>query len=429
VDGFGKFSHDTVQADELLKFCQSFLVLDTDLDVFRFAHLSVDEYLAPILPEVDSHAEISKVCLSLLCTSRAWDDYDIARRTEEGGYDRRHLLLYSAVFWPWHFSRCADLQDSPILSELWRTFVTETNYQRWLEYHQRCVQTSDSRDPFWRMSESLQRCGDGVLSSVCLLGLGRALATVLDSKNFEEASIAQALLLSCDLGVLEAVKLLLDLGTDVSAPGKHGWTPLHIASLGGHEAIARLLVGRGADLTAKDHHGWKPLDLALMAGQEAVACLLISHGVDVTTADSHGWTALHFALMGGQDVVARQLIDLGADVTAADQHGRTPLHMASYRGYEVVARLLIDRGADISALDQQGWTPLRIASQAGHEEMARQLRGFGITRQGGDAAGAGRSGTTSAIATRERPVILWLSVGFVFGIGFSVFYMAGRRTE
>jgi len=68
----GEFSReDSIQVDDLLRACQNLILLDEGLNVFRFAHLSVDEYLETQLPRVDSHAKIAKVCLSLLCTPGA----------------------------------------------------------------------------------------------------------------------------------------------------------------------------------------------------------------------------------------------------------------------------------------------------------------------------------------------------------------------
>ncbi|KAI5857243.1 hypothetical protein BZA05DRAFT_332021, partial [Tricharina praecox] len=45
VSSSGEFSHDTVHASVLLKACHNLIILDEGLNVFRFAHLSVDEYL------------------------------------------------------------------------------------------------------------------------------------------------------------------------------------------------------------------------------------------------------------------------------------------------------------------------------------------------------------------------------------------------
>jgi len=47
VDGSGKFSRngEGIRSTDLLKACQNLLILDERLNVFRFAHLSVEEYL------------------------------------------------------------------------------------------------------------------------------------------------------------------------------------------------------------------------------------------------------------------------------------------------------------------------------------------------------------------------------------------------
>jgi len=92
VDGTRGFSHnDTIKANVLLKVCQNFVIWDKRLNVFRFAHLSVDEYLDSKLRKVDSHTEIAKACLSLLCTPDSWNDYDTTLHTEESDNSDRHL--------------------------------------------------------------------------------------------------------------------------------------------------------------------------------------------------------------------------------------------------------------------------------------------------------------------------------------------------
>jgi len=69
----GEFSReDTIKVNDLLRTCHNLIIMDEGLDVFRFAHLSVNEYLETQLPRVDSHGTIAKVCLSLLCAQGAW---------------------------------------------------------------------------------------------------------------------------------------------------------------------------------------------------------------------------------------------------------------------------------------------------------------------------------------------------------------------
>jgi len=98
----------SITSTDLLKACQNLLILDKRLNVFRFAHLSAEEFLETQLHKVDSHTEIAKLCLSLFCSLGSWTDYDGTLETGEGRYQDRHLLLYSAVFWLWHLNHRKD---------------------------------------------------------------------------------------------------------------------------------------------------------------------------------------------------------------------------------------------------------------------------------------------------------------------------------
>lgn len=70
-------------SEELLDLCCNFLVLDTELDVFRFAHLSVREYLETRTEYTSesSHALAAQFCLRYLCTSNASGPFFIPRDT------------------------------------------------------------------------------------------------------------------------------------------------------------------------------------------------------------------------------------------------------------------------------------------------------------------------------------------------------------
>ena len=379
----GEFSQkDTITADGLLKICHGFLIFDNRLNVFRFAHLSVDEYLEIGLPKAVSHSEIAKVCLSLLCTPGSWDTYDKTLKTEEGRYRDRHLLLYSAVFWPWHVSCCGEINNQ-MLTLLCNKLLSETNHQKWRNYHS-LIREWDcyihTKDDYWKRVRALQQesYSNDTLYSVCVFGLSSMFTTIFKSKPLvSKAYMGRLLLLPGQFGDLEIARLLIGGGADISVADSHRRAPLRLAVEGGHEVVARLLIGGGAKVTTAEWDGDTLLHFAAGEGYEAVARLLIGEGADVSVTNMNGQTPLHRAVANGHDVVARLLIGEGADVTAADEDGWTPLHFAARKGYEAVARLLIDGGADVSVASKDGQTPLYHAMVNGHEVVARLLIGEG----------------------------------------------------
>lgn len=62
---------NTISAEDLLDLCFGFLVLDIEMNVYRFAHLSVREYLEtnPEYSSENNHALAAQICLRYLCTS------------------------------------------------------------------------------------------------------------------------------------------------------------------------------------------------------------------------------------------------------------------------------------------------------------------------------------------------------------------------
>jgi len=187
----GEFWQDEqtrITPDAILKFCQNFLILDEGLDVFRFAHLTVDEYLGTKLMVVESHVYISEICLSLLCSLHYPEKYDQTLRTDKGKYTDRHLLLYSAVFWPWHFSCCEAVNDynSNILNIVWNMFILVSNYLKWLLYYQSVIEwgyNGITGGLFWRKSHAFaEQKTDDLLCAACVFGLSRTFTILFESR-------------------------------------------------------------------------------------------------------------------------------------------------------------------------------------------------------------------------------------------------------
>jgi len=383
----GEFSHEPIQQNVLLKACHNLVILDKSLNVFRFAHLSVEEFFDVTLSTEDSHSEIAQACLSLICTAKAWDDYDPNVVTREGWHQNRHLLLYSAVFWPWHFARA---DDSTILDIIWDAFVCETNHQRWWKY---CLEKARAYSHIgsvhWQRVSALSKQNESLVSCVCVFDISRKFLQIMDSCAPPTIDLNALLSTACRFGDLEISRLLIDKGSDVTASDDDGRTPLHQAVMGGHEGVARRLNDKGSDVTASDVGGRTPLHQALEEGHEGVARLLIDKGADVTVADKLKWTPLDWASIAGNKGLAQLLIEKGADAAAADEDGSTALHLASGWGREEVVGLLIDKGADPSAGLIDGLTPLHRAVEEGHSGVVRLL-----VDKGADVTIADKKGRT-----------------------------------
>src|SRR5262249_16271317 len=71
--------------------------------------------------------------------------------------------------------------------------------------------------------------------------------------------LREKLLKAAKSGTLEEIKILLDCGAQVDETEEDGWTPLHIATAGGHKEVVQLLIERGANVDAANKSGLTPL--------------------------------------------------------------------------------------------------------------------------------------------------------------------------
>ena len=167
-----------------------------------------------------------------------------------------------------------------------------------------------------------------------------------------------------------------------------GFSQLHRAASGGHEARVRELLKQGAnvDVEQRTYHG-TPLQYAAAGGHgETVQALLENHAT-VDARDTAGRTPLMWAATNGHADVVGRLLDADANVNAAAKGGWTALHYAVDRGHVQTAQLLIDRGAKLHAKNSQGKTPfdlnpgldLRVPWQAlrAENEMPKYIPSLG----------------------------------------------------
>ena len=104
-----------------------------------------------------------------------------------------------------------------------------------------------------------------------------------------------ALMLASISGQEDIVRQLIDRGADINKPG---WTALHYAASGGHDAIVRLLLVHHAYVDAESPNGSTPLMLAARYGSTASVKLLLQEGAQADQKNQQGLNALDFAKLG-----------------------------------------------------------------------------------------------------------------------------------
>ena len=150
-------------------------------------------------------------------------------------------------------------------------------------------------------------------------------------------------------GDLDAVRSLLEEGSDVNAPHGDGMSALHWAARRGDARMADMLVAAGARLEAGTRIGaYTPLHLAARGGNSAAATLLIEAGAEVAAATVPGGARpLHLAAAAGNVASVQALIAAGADPNAREfSHGQTPLVFAAAGDRAEAITALLEAGAD-----------------------------------------------------------------------------------
>ena len=155
------------------------------------------------------------------------------------------------------------------------------------------------------------------------------------------------------------------LARNVNCRFDDGQTPLHLAAMYGHNAIAKYLLESDADTAVQDSSGATPLHEAVRYGNIEIARALLNSGANVNARDNLGKTPV--MLIIPKDKIAetyKLLISFRADLSLKDMFGDTILHNASMLnvGSETFA-ILISGGADVDARNKEGVTPLSIAVQ------------------------------------------------------------------
>jgi len=438
VEGSAPSQELPLEIDLLIQSCGGLLLWDMKLNVVRFSHLSVQEYLETqneIIRVIDAQLFVSQCCLWTLQYGHSLSSplYEYAARNWF-----RHCRSYEDFV-----LATANLKDTRhelsivLLDRFLGSFKeASTSYVKWAKWVVRNSRFGAQFDyPLLDVASTTPPCP---AFSAAFAGLGELVSWLWRSEvhdmkvktdrgtsllavaseyaktwvvaemlkaDFEIDTVEKALYRACGAGKLDTVKLLLAHGASVNPPVYLGGHPLDAAASKGYLEVVTLLLDRGAHVNPPgDAHG-RALALAAYYGHMEIVTLLLDQGADINACDKYDHTPLSAACMGHLEL-ATLLLDRGADVNLPAGEGNgTALCVAASNGNLQIVNLLLDRGAYVNdATSDECGTALAEAARMGNLDTITLLLDLGadVNVTGGhygSALGAAASGGSLDIVT------------------------------
>lgn len=249
------------------------------------------------------------------------------------------------------------------------------------------------------------------------------------SVDVRDNSGKTALMRAAEGGHMEAAKVLIAAGADVSASVsdedsiRYGCNPVIFAAESGNAELVELLVDAGASAKCKAADGSSPLSfavqhrcahmvdvllkagmplpkdilvLSLWSGAKEVTLMLIAAGANMNACDDLGQSLVHRAAEKGEIEILRALLRAKPKLNAKF-NGSTPLLIAIERGKADCALELIRAGADISQADSFGYNALMRAGMLGRNKVVSAL-----LKAGADPNAKDKTGKTALMLANEK---------------------------
>ncbi|KAA8894720.1 ankyrin repeat-containing domain protein [Sphaerosporella brunnea] len=359
-------NEDKPTIELILGSCENLLVHDIELDVIRFAHLSVAEYLDSYLNFIEAHALAAIACLQYFFADSS---------------TLKELSSYAAEYAFIHAKLCQEgshrEKPFPRLREMLQTFfhpVQSKQFDFWLS------NISLPKDRMYRVFYWSDHIFPPI-TWVVFFGLKTTFKEV-----YPLDIVPGHLHLAACEGHLEIVNILLERGADVNLVGGDYGTALGIAAWYGHKEIVNILLERGADVNLVGGLYGTPLEIAAQCGYKEIVNTFLERGADVNLAGGHYGTPLGRAAWYGYQEIVNILLERGADVNIVGGGYGTALEAAASIGNREIVNVLLERGADVNLIGGDYGTALGAAAWIGNREIVNILleRDADVNLVGGD---------------------------------------------
>ncbi|RFU24961.1 hypothetical protein B7463_g11382, partial [Scytalidium lignicola] len=418
-------SSSALQLPELLDLCCNLVLLDTECNVVRFAHNSVQEYLSmqDLFTDTAAHRLLALACLEA-CSSGPPLTYKPALRCD-------YFYSYAAKYWPIHFqgSQVKDQRDNAFKQLVSFMFHEDLDFslsfEDWLENVKKIVEILPNDHAMKPDLDAVQSAVPEPLFLAAVFGLDcllNLLAMSSAEQDWDQRNHLghTAIYLAAATGHLSTTSILIDQGAEINVEcGQYG-SPLYAACFAGHTEVVSLLLKHGASITrgAKFKNA---LEAAFRGDREDVTLCLVQHDSIINNAEDYEQTvqgaaqagflrvvdwldrpalASPFrkgtpdrvkaktakAIRGGQLGVLQRFLNNASDPTALLPHDA--IAIAALYGHTDLIPFLLDKGMGIESESMFG-SPLRTASLMNRKHVVKLLieRGADVNACGsmGDA--------------------------------------------
>ena len=353
----------------ILDLCFNLVVVDKSLDVFRFAHLSVQEYLQSkkIYNAALAHSRLLSGCLNYL-SSYTFLFVEDKRALGMAGLNAGPQTLtsssfYMGLFWPTHFDLSNDYgHRDPVINKLLTFF--RYGFATWANTARNTMCPSPSRTSdsitglrmvlsaaeyhrYTKLSQPFV-ARPNPFAAVAVLGcaeiLERGLSVELDALCNDSKPLAWA----CHHQHFNVITWMLKQGADPNeqcSEGTHG-PPLVEALKNQNIALTRLLLTAGAILAPGNEYN-KEIALCWADASNYLdfARSLVDHGTDVNLWDILLELPPDDAQTAG---VNELLISRNAVIDLSNDRDKALVYVAVRTGHYVKAKVLIEHGACLS---------------------------------------------------------------------------------
>ena len=369
--------------ETVLDLCANFVVLDTELDVFRFAHLSVREFLEKKegFDAASNHAIAAECCLRYLLDVNPW--YEVYTHdwiTEDNGVPSRRRRAafrnlcheYSCVYWLFHLNESSAHRYRPPLNALFWTFMVDD-------------QNSVTRPcAYWVDLINVSHCQsdlDGWDNFACRLSCGEVYQI-----NYNQCKYLCLMLVASAWNFCDVLQYCISMDSHVvrlTHPMSNN-TPLHAACRCGSVDAAKLLVDNGAGMELVDCGRYSPMNEALYYGHTMVVRLLLEKGANTNPKiSSRDNSYLCLAAQNGSLDNMKALLDAGADLDRQAVCGKTALDTAIYNGNLAMVRTVLECSGRTNEITNIPWIKathlIRAVLKGDEADVGAMLREWPIT--------------------------------------------------